>query len=428
MRNLVWNLLVAAFLPLFLFAALIPSAKRKKIVWGGTPIINNKYWSEAMRAAGHDSVTVMSGYFGINRKQDFDRHFPDFAPAWLPRALRTGLGTCLALVWMLRNARILHVSYDGFALRTTRFWWIEPHLARLARIKTIVIPYGADAWIYSRVVDVSLRYGLMASYPDQARIEGLVRRRVDLWNRKADIVVVASMIDGASRWDVSMNQNTAIDTRQWSPKTAYSPNDGRTGPVRVIHTPNHRGAKGTEYIVAAAEALRAEGLQVELVLLEGVPNEQVRREMANADILVEQLLIGYALSAVEGMATGLAVMSNLDHEDYTRVHRRFGFLNECPILSTTPETIRDNLRVLVASPELRETLGRAGRAYVEKYHSYEMAQHLFGSIYENLLEGGQNDLMRLFHPLLSEYNKRRPHVEHPLVENRLPAQPKKPPQ
>jgi hypothetical protein len=174
--------------------------------------------------------------------------------------------------------------------------------------------------------------------------------------------------------------------------------------------------------------LRAEGLQVELVLLEGVPNEQVRREMANADILVEQLLIGYALSAVEGMATGLAVMSNLDHEDYTRVHRRFGFLNECPILSTTPETIRDNLRVLVASPELRETLGRAGRAYVEKYHSYEMAQHLFGSIYENLLEGGQNDLMRLFHPLLSEYNKRRPHVEHPLVENRLPAQPKKPPQ
>jgi hypothetical protein len=115
------------------------------------------------------------------------------------------------------------------------------------------------------------------------------------------------------------------------------------------------------------------------------------------------------------------VMSNLEHEAYTRVFRRYAFLNECPILSTTPENLTQNLRVLVKNPKLREELGRAGRKYVEKYHSYEMAQYLFGSIYEKIIRGRDVDLMNLFHPLTSEFNRRKPLVQHPLIENRLPA-------
>jgi hypothetical protein len=374
-----------------------------------------------MREAGYDSLTLMSGCFAINGRGDFDLYFEDFAPKWLPGRARIALGSCISMLWALRNARLLHISYDGFALGQTAFWRLEPLLCRLAGIRIVVIPYGSDAWMYSRVLDPTLRQGLMASYPGLARKERAISRRVQHWNERADIVIVASMLDGAGRWDVAMNQNTVIDTRLWTAKAAYSRNNGLDGPVTVIHTPNHRGAKGTEFIVAAVERLRGEGLQIDLILLEKIPNEEVRRHMASADILVEQLLIGYAMSGVEGMASGLPVLSNLTYEDYTRVYRRFGFLNECPILSTTPETVADNLRILVADPALREELGRAGRAYVEKYHSFEMARHLFGSIYENLFEGGSHDLMFLFHPLLSDYNRRTPAVRHPLIENRLPG-------
>ena len=38
------------------------------------------------------------------------------------------------------------------------------------------------------------------------------------------------------------------------------------------------------------------------------------------------------------MASGLPVLANLDHEAYTTVFRRYAFLNECPILSSSPET------------------------------------------------------------------------------------------
>jgi hypothetical protein len=422
-KTVLLSLLVTAFLPLFLAAAALPSSKRRHLVWGSVPLITNKYWSAAMREAGHPSLTLMEEHFAINRREDFDRYFEDFTPAFLPRPLRIGLGACLALLWVLRRARVVHLSFMGFALNRTLWWRLEGALFSLAGIRTVVLPFGADFYRYSRVVDTSYRYALLASYPELARQEGRIARRVEYWTRRADALVSGMMVEGLGRWDVTMNQFFSIDTKAWPAKQDYSDSDGTGGPVRVMHTPNHRHGKGTEFVAAAVEQLRREGLQVELVLLEGVPNEEVKAAMGEADILAEQFIAtAYALSGIEGMARGLPVMANLEREDYTRVFRRCGFLDECPILSTTPESLADNLRILVRHPELRRQLGIAGRAYVEKYHSFETARYLFGSIYERILDGREVPLINLFHPLLSDYNRRTPTVAHPLRDSRLPPE------
>jgi len=144
--------------------------------------------------------------------------------------------------------------------------------------------------------------------------------------------------------------------------------------------------------------------------------------MQEVDILADQcIMTGYAINSMEGMASGLPVLANHEEEYYTRVFRRYGFLDECPILSTSPENIVENIRTLVRNPNLRRTLGQAGRAFVCKYHSFASAQYLYGSIYAKILEGRDVDLMNLFHPLKSEYNRRTPHVAHPLVNSKLPA-------
>lgn len=421
-KLVLWNLLVALFLPIFLLAALLPAGRRDLLVWGSAPLTSNKYWSEAMKSGGKASMTIMNTVYAINSRSDFDRLFEDFAPAFLPRPLRFAIGACLAFIHVLRKAQVVHTSFWGFALTQSIFWRLESWFFRRAGVKTVVTGFGADAYMYSRIVDTSVRYGLLASYPALARTEAATRRKVEHWNRHADAIIVGLMIDGMGRWDVTVNQFFQIDTEAWSPKALYSPNDGLNGPVRILHTPNHRGFKGTEFLVDAVEKLRAEGLQIDLVLLEKVPNEEVKSVMQTVDILAEQFIgIGYAFSAIEGMASGLPVMANLEHEAYTRVYRRYGFLDECPILSTSPETLVDNLRALVRDPALRETLGRASRAFAEKYHSYETALYLFGSIHERIVHGRDVDLMNLFHPLKSEYNRRTPLIRHPLKENRLPA-------
>ena len=86
----------------------------------------------------------------------------------------------------------------------------------------------------------------------------------------------------------------------------------------------------------------------------------------------------------------------------------------------SPETLTANLRRLVTEPALRETLGRAGRRYVEKYHSFATAQYMFGAIYRRILDGDDVDLMRLFHPLVSPYVTATPRIVHPLTGSHLP--------
>ena len=430
------------FIPLVLIVALVcrvtqNTEKPPRLVWGPIPAISNKYWSRALAKKGLFSKTLMFSYYSsINKRDDFDLYVLEII-RWplldnLPllgklfEQFRRSLQLTtpyISFVYALANFDIFHHPYSGGFLGLTSLWRLEAFFLKLAKKKVVVLPYGADFYMYSRIVDTSLRHGLLLSYPVAAREEDRIRARVSYWTKHADAVIPGFQIDGLGRWDVLPFSHVTTDTAQWRLKDSYSGHDGTNSTVKVIHTPNHRGVKGTEFLLKAVEELREEGLKVELILVEKRPNEEVKRLMAEeADILAEQFIAtGYGMNGIEGMGSGLPVLANLEHEAYTRVFRRYSYLNECPILSTTPETLKENLRVLVTNPELREELGRSGRRYAEKYHSEETARYMFGAVYEKIWFGKDIDLMNLFHPLKSEYNHHRALVEHPLVENKLPA-------
>lgn len=405
------------------------SPERTTLYWGPDPIISNAYWSRAMQAGGRESKTFMWLHYSINRREDFDLYVEDVMPSWL--GVKNGddlarhgiLPNVLAFLHLVRHASVVHLPCSGSFLGKTSFWKLEAPLFRKAGIKTVVMPYGGDYYCYSRVQDPSVRFGLLANYPGLARLEASMQERLTYWQAEADCILCGYMVDAMGRWDVTTFNFFHIDTELWKAREAYSQADGRNGAVSIVHTPNHRGFKGTEFLVNAVEELkREEGLLIDLRLLERVPNSEVRRVIGESDILAEQFIAtAYAMSGMEGMAGGLPVMANLHDEYYTRVYRRYSFLNECPILSTTPENLKDNLRLLITRPALREALGKAGRQYVEKYHSFEAARHLFGRIYERIMEGKESDLIQLFHPLSSEHARSHAKVSHPLVENRLPA-------
>lgn len=402
--------------------------KPKQLIWGPVPVINHKYWSSAMRSAGWDSVTLMDGFFEkINESTDFDIYFDQLLPRWIPGSrLRRQLTFYSAFHYVLRHARVIHMPFSGGPLGLTPYWRLESFFLRAFGVKTVILPHGGDSYLYSLVTDLSLRHALLSSYPDPARFESRISARVRHWTRFADVVMTGIAIDGIGRWDVTIPSMLAIDTDGWSPRRGRSfAADGSSSVVRVFHSTNHRGFKGSEFVTAAVANLQDKGLDVELVVAEGLQNQEVAALMRQCDILVEQLIFtGYALSGLEGMASGLPVLANLEDDSRTRVFRRYAFLDECPILSSTPETVERNLEILVRDPQLREKLGGAGRQYVEKYHSLDTARYLFGSIYKVILEGRHDiDLLNLFNPRTSEHSKGQPTVRHPLVENKLPVPP-----
>ena len=432
LKHLSGALIAIPALPVLMIACLLARFRHRpvspRLLWGPIPIISNKYWSQAMAAAGYHSRTLMFDYYArINQAADYDHYCDEIFRRW-PRILGKPAASLLAsYVGFLRGIwsfDIQHLSFGGGYLGWTMLWRWEAWLLKLAGVKTVLMPYGADAYMYSRIADPSLRHVMNISYPQMARAEKKIEDRVFYWSRHADSLICHFMFaDGMPRNDVGIFSAVIIDTDHWKPRPHYSKANGRNGVVKVIHTPNHRGFKGTEYVLHSVKQLQAEGLQVELLLIENLQNEEVRRLMAEeTDILAEQFVAcAYAMSGMEGMASGLPVLANLSLEAYTQVFRRYSYLNECPILSTTIETLTDHLRILVTQPELREELGRAGRKYVEKYHSARTAQFLFSRIYDRIWHGKEGTLLNLFHPVIGEYAMDEPKVEHPLVENRLPC-------
>ncbi|MBN2227228.1 MAG: glycosyltransferase family 4 protein [candidate division Zixibacteria bacterium] len=145
---------------------------------------------------------------------------------------------------------------------------------------------------------------------------------------------------------------------------AFSPPDRNVRRPVVIHIPTNREVKGTADIEAAVERLKADGLDFEFRLLEcNLTQEQVKRKIAGADIVANEIRTGsFGVFALEAMASGKPNIS------YLREDLKEKYPPELPIVSANPDTIYQVLKDLIRDADRRVEVGKAGRAYVEKYH------------------------------------------------------------
>ena len=396
-------------------------ALKPRLLFGYTPIISNKYWSKAMNKKGYISHSISSEVPIINSKDDFDLYIDDLFPIkgkptnWKETQRKLRLFT-----YILKNYDILIMSFRYNYFRDTVFWKKEAVILKHYGLKTVIIPYGSDYYIYSKVIDHSVKHNLMINVSSDIFNNKEKEERIAYWTDQADCILMGLMLDDAPRWDFLPVSTLCIDINSWKKNKKESVFDGKNGPVTIVHTPNHRGFKGTEFIFKAIEDLKKEGLKINFILIEKLQNSEVKRILIEeADLLVEQIIFtGYALSGIEGLSAELPVISNLDRKDLTQVFRRYSYLDECPIVSGTPENIKDTLRSLIRNPELRNQLGKEGRKYVEKYHSYESFQLFFEKIIEKIWFEQPIDSMNYFNPQNpNSYNNSLPIVKHPLVEN-----------
>jgi hypothetical protein len=426
-RTVVFNsavvMAVPVIFPIIFFAALLSRflthvcrVHRLRLMWGPAPIINNPYWARAMANAGYSSESFTENYAStLNARSDYDRLVTDVVSAHIPLKIRA----LISFVISLFRYDVYFFSFEGGFLGSTPLWRLESFFLKVANKKVAVLCFGGDVFVYNRVRSISRLYGLVAYAAQGSLRQRQIAQKVDYWVAHADCILPGfAYSDGLGRIDLLAYCVLCIDTAAWPQSRKLSQADGVHGMVKIAHAPNSRGGKGTRYIVHAVEALQKEGLQVELILLEGVKTEEVKRILTEeADILAEQLvLLGYGLNGMEGMAAGLPVISNLEDEEYFAPLRRWSYFNECPVVSATPESITDALRELVTRPALRHSLGDAGRQFVEKYHGNEATAFLFNAVID-YMHDERGSLLEFCDPETGAFPRRLPNVSHPLVRN-----------
>ncbi|MGE0144784.1 MAG: glycosyltransferase [Planctomycetota bacterium] len=143
------------------------------------------------------------------------------------------------------------------------------------------------------------------------------------------------------------------------------PRDASRRPV-VLHAPTNRAIKGTDIILSALESARRE-IDFEIRLVEGVPHARAMEMYRDADLLIDQLRIGwYGGLAVELMAMGTPTVCYLREQDLKFLPP--AMRDELPVVRADAKSLAQVIVGLLADEPRRRAIGAASRRFVERWH------------------------------------------------------------
>lgn len=168
------------------------------------------------------------------------------------------------------------------------------------------------------------------------------------------------------------------------------------GVLRVAHAPTFRTIKSTTRVIDAITVLQREGLAIELDLIERVSWAECLRRKAAADVLVDQLLLGYGCNAIEAWGMGLPVIAGVDPERAawinhpipasTRARMLAEFGGSLPFYEADEDSLVDALRAM-ADPAVRQEWALRGMAHVAEFHDQLPALLRLLRLYQQAIDG-----------------------------------------
>jgi len=343
---------------------------------------NSTYMARAERAAGADSRVV-----ALNVLPFYDDTFladvtvlSRMSDSILKREWQR-----LRLLWMACTwADVVHLSF-GYSIFPLEWKFLAPRRGLASRLYAI---YSKLLGIWDLRILKALGKKMFVTYQgDDARQGDYCRKHFDVYfTTEDDAFSLAN--DAARRRKIAVFDRYAAGIYSLNPdlmhvlppRAKFIPyghvelSDWKLvpmrteGPIRIGHAPSNRAAKGTHHILAAAEKLKAEGLNFEFVLIENVLRGDARKLYETLDLVVDQVLAGwYGGLATEFMAMGRPAIAYIREGDLKFLPPEMA--RELPVISAGPGEITHVLRQWITTD--RETLREKGlecRRFMEKYH------------------------------------------------------------
>lgn len=141
--------------------------------------------------------------------------------------------------------------------------------------------------------------------------------------------------------------------------------------LRVLHSPSHPVLKGTARIRAAVDSLRARGVAIELVTIEGRPNAEVMQALRDCDLAIDQLYSDTPMAAFATEAASVGRPVLVGGYQAGHVPADAAGLPMPPTRFVPPDRLDAALAALAADRAERERLGAQAQAFVAEHWSPE---------------------------------------------------------
>ena len=156
--------------------------------------------------------------------------------------------------------------------------------------------------------------------------------------------------------------------------------DRRKRKPLIVHVTSAPVAKGTAAVLKAVDRLKKK-YDFEFILIQGMIREKVLELIQQADIFLDQFVIGYyGMAALEAMGFGKPVLC------YIKPSLLKEEAPDLPIVNANPENLVEPLEAILCDGRLRYEIGKRSRAYVEKYHDATKVAHQLVDIYQEVIK------------------------------------------
>ncbi len=140
--------------------------------------------------------------------------------------------------------------------------------------------------------------------------------------------------------------------------------------LKIVHAPTNREAKGSDFILAAFDKIKQIYPDlVEIQLVENIPHEQALKIYREADLIIDQILIGwYGAFAVEAMKMGKPVIARIAQEDLHFIPELMAKDVLETVINADPNSIYEVLLRCIEDRNFLKVHSEASLAYVHKWH------------------------------------------------------------
>lgn len=152
-------------------------------------------------------------------------------------------------------------------------------------------------------------------------------------------------------------------------------------PIRIIHAPSNHKVKGTQFVRAAIDRLRADGRQFEYIELINVSNEEVLEALSHGHIALNQFFaFTPGVFGIEAMAHGCVMLCSADRTIEPELPEG---ANEAWVV-TRGDQLYTNLKRLLDNPKDLEAQARRGFEWALQNESRSGAQRHLAAILESI--------------------------------------------